>query len=342
MRQSVWKNIIALLAALLVAALPSGCVPFSRYQFIRNAEYNQESTELPLTPVQSEKAQRQSYTLYFRYEDENYLAGEQRMLSASEDKRIEKVLLQDMIQNGPSAGSVKLKPVINPKTSVLSVSENREYLYITLSREFLEPISDEIPANWAGDEKWREQVYAERRLAVMAIVNTLTELGQYSRIQILVDTDNTGQGTRPTWEMLGFVRGDPEQDAQLAEPLSRDQSMVLTPRNTLNLLLKRFGEKNWKAVDAFIAQNDPRGYTKPPTEEMIAMLGMLDISLVSYEIHDEMVSNDGQSAVITVSYVFQLKDGNSFSIDRASMRMIRENSIWKMVYSSINQLISNA
>jgi hypothetical protein len=210
--------------------------------------------------------------LYFRYGREEYLACEQRLLTVSEDKSIERVLLQEMIKNGPSAGNQYLEPVINSKTSVISVSSNREYLYITLSREFLDPVSSEAPGNWKDDPTWRETVYRERRLATMAIVNTMTELGEYSRIQILIDTDGTGQGVRPTREMLGFVGDDETQNAQLMGPLARDQSIVLTPGNTLSLFMKRFTEKDWTGVNELLARDDQYGNAKPSTMK-VSLLG---------------------------------------------------------------------
>lgn len=329
--------------ALLLCALLAGCMPLAYSGAEGGTATAQESdTAVPLTPVQSVDVQRQSYTLYFRYGGEEYLAGEQRLLPVSEDKPIERVLLQEMIKNGPSAGSLYLEPVINPKTSVISVSSNREYLYITLSREFLDPISGEAPGNWEEDPAWREAVYTERRLAVMAIVNTMTELGEYSRIQILIDTDGTKQGVRPTREMLGFAGDDKTQNAQLMGPLTRDPSMVLTPGNTLSLIMKRFSEKDWTGVDEIIARDDQYGNVKPSTDEVVGMLAVLDISLTGYAITGEMVSNDGQSAVVTVSYEFQLKNGSTYTHDDVSMRMEREDSVWKLVYPSISQLLNNA
>jgi hypothetical protein len=158
-RKKIW---VQASGALLLCALLAGCMPFSMFQDATGktgtSASDGNSTAVPLTPVQSVDVQRKSYTLYFRYGREEYLACEQRLLTVSEDKSIERVLLQEMIKNGPSAGNQYLEPVINSKTSVISVSSNREYLYITLSREFLDPVSSEAPGNWKDDPTWRETV----------------------------------------------------------------------------------------------------------------------------------------------------------------------------------------
>ena len=48
---------------------------------------------------------------------------------------------------------------------------------------------------------------------------------------------------------------------------------------------------------------------------------------------------DGQSAVGTVSYEVQSRDGNRFSNAHVPLRMIRENGLWKVSYYSIYQLL---
>lgn len=301
----------------------------------RNLSSVGDNSAASLQPEKQSQLQN-IYTLYFGYTGQGYLVSEQHTLSISDGKQVEAEVVRALI-SGPANKSNELEALINPQTRVVSITSNKDYIYITLSKEFLEPVN--MPANWQEDAGLTNQVNQMRRLAVYSIVNTVTELGKFSRVQILVDVNGTGEGQRPTRQMMGFVN-DGTDPQQLMEPLMRENKVILCPSNMMELVLTAFGNKEWKKVDGYIAQADPNDVSRPVSGEMIAALSLANLTLLGHSVVSEQIANDGQTAVVTVSYEVQSRDGNRFSNENVPLRMIREDGIWKVSYSSVYQLLN--
>lgn len=326
------RTAAAVLFCLLMSAwMLSGC---GALPLERNLSPIGGDSAASLQPEKQSQLQN-TYTLYFGYTGQNYLVAEQRTLSIADGKQVEAEVVRALI-NGPAGKSGEIQPLINTQTRVLSVTSNKDYIYITLSKEFLEPVN--MPSNWQEDEALTSQVYLKRRLAVYSIVNTVTELGKFSRVQLLVDVNGTGEGQRPTRQMMGFVN-DGTDPQQLMEPLMRENQLILGPSTMMELVLTAFGNKEWKKIDGYIAVEDPNVVARPDSAAMIAALSMANLTLLSHTVEGEQVAIDGQSAVVTVSYEVQSRDGNRFSNAHVPLRMIRENGLWKVSYYSIYQLL---
>ena len=91
----------------------------------------------------------------------------------------------------------------------MSVKEQSGYLSVTLSEKFLEKMSQSI-----------ESEEMRRRLAVQSIVNSITSIGNYSRVLILIDESGNGNGERLTYAEAGWE----DKGERTIEPLSLDDS----------------------------------------------------------------------------------------------------------------------
>jgi hypothetical protein len=69
---------------------------------------------------------------------------------------------------------------------------------------------------------------------------------------------------------------------------------------------------------------------------------MLDAALISYDLYDEVVSSDGQSALVLMDYKIQVRSSTVYEKSRISMRLIKENGMWRLVYDSLGQLLNSA
>ena len=168
---------------------------------------NQNKQAQDTTPILAGDTTEQkpvSCMVYFAYADKYILADQQHLVSVPETKRAEEIFLQELIA-GPKTTSISLQPVINPNTRVVSVSDNNGLLFVTLSSQFFTPLSG-VPENWQQSGEWSQAVMRQRRLALYAIVNTLTQTGKYSKVQLYIDYTDSGQGERPYTRRNGLWR----------------------------------------------------------------------------------------------------------------------------------------
>ncbi len=106
--------------------------------------------------------------LYFTSYDGNYLIGVYRNKFYSTSMPLERFVVDELIA-GPS-GVEGLYPSINPQTSVLNISTKDGVCYVNLSSDFLIPYGN-VPTS----------------VAVLSIVNSLCDLPNVDKVQIMVD-----------------------------------------------------------------------------------------------------------------------------------------------------------
>jgi len=306
-----------------------------------NRQGGQEGNAPPISPL-SEKVSNEEMdvTLFFRYDQEDYLASDTRTIKVVAIERVEKVVVEELIK-GPNPGKLELTPLIHPSTKVVAVSDNNDYLFITLSREFLEPPM-EVPENWQEDKNWVEEVNRTRKLAVYSIVNTLTELGRFNRVQILIQRDiDDERGERPKRKEMGFTDGNEEQQNTLLEPLARNTELILTPINTVEAMLNAFMEKDWGKVYQYTASKDANNISKPEDNDFKSTMSSLDPTLENFQVRDEHVSNDGQNALVTIDFSIKMKDGKVFEKTYIPIKLVREKEIWKVIFPSLSSIYEN-
>ncbi|MGI6174590.1 MAG: GerMN domain-containing protein [Christensenellales bacterium] len=276
-------------------------------------------------------------TLYFPYNDENVmlrlLASDTRKIKIAPNERLDMAVLKDLIK-GPSADKDHLIPCINASTQVVSLEVRGDILYVTLSREFLEPMSD-FPADWETDALWRELKDARQEMATYAVVNTLLQLGQgYSSVQFLIDRLGSGVGERPTRGELGFV-GDANQ-IQLAEPMARFDDVTLTPEKTTQLVFNYMVNGSWVETYEFVAQ----GSGKPSYDEAVQQHSIESYAMERFEILDQTSSLDGNSVTVFVSYRMRTHQGSVVEKTNKPIRLVQENELWKFTYDSFKSLFT--
>ena len=272
-----------------------------------------------------------SCMIYFSYADRDYLVGQQHLVSVPETSRAEEIFLQELI-SGPKTTSSDLQPVINQNTRVVSVSDNNGLLFVTLSSHFLTPLSG-VPENWTESAEWSELVLRQRRLALYAIVDTLTQTGKYSKVQLYIDYSDSGQGERPTRGEMGFTG---ENSEKLLEPVGRNADIIFGPETAVTLFLKSFAEKNWEDAAIFAVDENQVSSTQTLADE----LSLLDMTLADYEITSSTVSYDGQSAIVTINYFIRAKDGVEYENTNVSLKIVRIDDIWKISYISLDQFLN--
>jgi hypothetical protein len=316
-------RLIVLLIVLSVVFSSCSVLPSMR-------ENREETTKINPLPEAANKIGKE-VTLYFRYIDENMLAGETRNIDVPVNERIEMTVLNEIF-NGPSQDSQELFAVIPENASIVSVSDSGDYLFVTLSAEFIS--ESKLAAVQIEDEEAYTKAKEEMNLCIYSVVNTLIELGGFSRIQILIDTNDSGRGERIKLIDIGV---ESLEGASL-EPLGWDGSLILNPENTVGLLLEVFGKRDFEKLYSLIAYNDSENINSPSKDEFIGNLSSLETSIEEHSVLDSKVSADGQSVIVPVSFTQKNKNGDTITKDNIILKLRRERNLWKVEYSSFKNV----
>lgn len=314
------KKIIAVCMAAGICmsiALLTGCSNF--------AASNNDSQTVDINPLGEAAAKdSEEVSLYFGYQDTGMLIGETREIEIPVNEKREEAILKELIK-GPSVTSSEFTQLINPETQVVNVSDTGDFLFVTLSREFLMPVDN---TGSTGESETKVNP-----LAVYSIVNTLVEQGQFSRIQILVDTDGTGNGQRVSLSQVGL-----EGEGTL-EPLGRNGEIILTPQNTMEQMLSLMEKKDFQGLYNFIAYSDSYQITKPELDEFVTSCINSNVALKEYQIIDSNVTASAQNVVIMVDYTYDKGDETTEKTN-IPVKMVRENDVWKMTNSTFEKMFS--
>lgn len=128
-----------------------------------------------------------------------------------------------------------------------------------------------------------------------ALVNAITELGTYTHIYLLVD-DGSGQGVRILREQVGYL-----VNGQLPlEPMVRNANIILTPYSLVQLVMEAMSARQWQSMSRYVAWDGA-------AQDLSSKL--LQQTVLQYHVDGEQVSEDGQSAVVTLSVTLKNADG---------------------------------
>lgn len=324
-------------AAIASCLLTAGCDAFLMGGVTEQPAPNDapQSALVPINPNPSTGREQAMVTLYYRYRDEAVLAPDARLIAVPAGERAETAAIEELLR-GPAADRTEMQAVFAQNTRLVSVTDSQDTLFVTLSKEMLDLPAD-VPEGWQEQPVWRETVNTRRRLALYAIVNTVTGMGLYSRVQILVDMGD-GQGERVRRSQVGFA-GEPG-DSQLLEPLGLKADLILTPKNTLLQAMRAAEAKDWERLYYYLssqADGNAQNYT---LQEFINWGASWNGSLSFYQVHDELVAYDGQTALVTLDMRMTLKDGGMLEKTDVPMRLVQENGLWKVYYPSLQTLFA--
>lgn len=269
-------------------------------------------------------------TLYFGYMKEDLLAGEARKINVPVNEKTEKAVINALIA-GPSADRDKLSGLFWGDVKLVKVDSNADILFVTLSNDFVStnPVKVSLESGAIADQK---------KLAILSIVNTIVEMGNYSSVQIEVDREGGKIGERITEYEAGWS-GD---TSTYLEPLGWSGDVVLTPEKTLQEALTSFQNKDWTRLYDFTAYNSPDGTVKPDLTGFSGALSGQGNILESYNVIGTNVSYNGQTAVVMMDYTINTRTGDTITKTDIPVVMVRENDIWALSYTSLVKVLVNA
>lgn len=313
------KTIILILLSLLFALVGcSASVPSPPAQNVPDINPKAETANKDMVDV----------ALYFCYEGEKLLASETRTIEVPVSDSLEAAVVRALI-GGPSPQRDELVGLFWDGVRLVSIDSNADIFFVTLSEEFV-TTEPEIKVLDDGN------VQDRKKLAIYSIVNTIVEMGKYSKVQIYVDRQ-AGVGQRITQAEAGWSTDSTDH----LEPVVRDQTLILTPENTLVQALDSFSKKDWTRLYNFTAYANPDGTIKPDISEFSEALAATGNVLDSFNVTDTNVAYNGQSAVVMLDYTIRGRGGDAVPRDSIAVVLVREGEIWKLTYSSLVDVLIN-
>lgn len=316
-----FKKIICIVLCMIFGVGVAACFP-------QNAEPTasvSEDASIQINPLpETVSKDKSTARLYFGYMQEPLLVGETRIFSVPINENADAAIIKELIK-GPSTTRADFMPLINAETKVTNVRSEGTYLFVTLSKEFLQPPEDQLTEENDLYEKTRKM------LAVYSIVNALIEQGNYSRVQILIDEEGTGNG-RPLTLAEAGMEGEGTIDA-----LERKGELDLNGPNTLREIMKCIENKSWDMLYSYISYKNLYGEDKPSVEDFKNEITAAKPVVSDYTVGDEILSADSISEVVMASYTLKLRDGDAKTISNVPLRLILENDVWKMTYTTFKR-----
>ena len=281
-------------------------------------------TSLPAPVAEALPAEENRAVLWFRFGAEPYLAPEARIIATVSTDNYALALLRALAE-GPGAASTELRSLFPQGTQVLACAQSGRVMFVTLSKHILNSYADE-PASWRDDPYWAAEVPLRRQLCMQSIAATLTENCPVDTVVILVDQSTT--------DSLRLRKGyyTLDGDPSLAEPLTRDEALLLTPARTAEVVLQCWQESDWARLYRYVARTDPDTGTERPTEaDFAAMMAegkrLLHATAQGGSVH-------GSSAIFTVSGAY-LDAGAEKAFTGMVLRLTQEKGVWRVGLSQL-------
>lgn len=273
---------------------------------------------------------RQTVTLYFRYLETDLLAREQREISYSRSQLPAMAIAAALIE-GPGSLSPWLNPLFPPGTQVLSAMSEDDRLFLTFNEALMGRYSDEALVQNA--EYRQGEGLLRRRLAMASLVNSLTESGLYSSVQVLVRGE-----TYVASSMRLSQRYYLEDSNELPPPLHRQEGYVLSPRSATNLFMAAWLSDNWQPGLKLVRSHIP-GEAIPAEHELLQLVARAP-RLLSYDISPGIVAMDGQSAVVCLNYSVLLPNGQERHKECLPLSLQLKDGLYTIPYDAMLRLLA--
>ncbi len=305
---------IALFALCSTLLLCVGC------QSIR--ESSPETKYMPqINPYSKNSGSMQSVTLYFPVMGEPYLSSYTTSIEVHADAgdTLQDALLRELAK-GPAQG-LSLEAVFSNNLRKESVLRSGSQLSIVLSKELLS-----IGEGTSSDSATR------KKLAIYAIVNTLTGNGDISQVQILVDTEGNGKGKAPSRQQVGFM--DSDQNEALG-PLGFSNTWLLTPSAAAQIVLDAGKSKDAERMMRMLNSS----VLVPDAATLKSELQKSNVLLVDYFIANVLLSADSLQATVYVDITYEMMNGTLKQAFNQPITLKRERGMWKVDYQSVEPLL---
>ena len=321
MKKRKWAA--ALMSMALATAMISGCS-------VIKEEISHSIYQPQINPLAGQNiSETITSNFYYVVEGENQLASVSQTIDVASGETREEAVLRTLLQGPPQ--NMGLASALPEGTEVVSVSLDGQTLNVTMNNRFLTS-TPVVMSDGTVSESAAEQTAMKNRLALYAVVNSLAELDPFIQLQILVDKDKTGKGTRPTRLEVGLT-GTGENS--VLEPLGKNNDLLLTPKTAVEIVMDGAMSNDKQRASRLLSGS----FDLTNAEALQAKAEQARGAVDSYQIVDVSMAEDGQSAVVYVDVTQTMKDGQSQKLYNQAISVKRDTGIWKVEVESIEPIL---
>ena len=294
-----------MLLAAVIMLLLTACAP------------EEGGTQIPPDP-EAAASEEEYVVLFFGDQTGKYLVKEHRKLSVPVNQTLEERIVEELVKGPASSVGGKLS-LINPECRVTAVAVNDDVVTVTFDQHFLD---------WSFfGAKSRAQLERLKYLAVYSVVDTLVEATGYPKVQILIDKESSGVGSRLMCDQVGFM----QESGKILGQLTWEGSVCLGPENTMSTFMDALKSGNYEEAYSIFAYSDSKLSDKPSSSYFSALLEG-NFELESYEIQGISINYRNEYCCVIVD--FSVRHGSTRrSFYSIPIRLVHENDIWKLEYS---------
>ena len=300
------KKLLLLLFALLLTGCAADPLPKTAQPLPPEVEALQPTAPETLTVSDT-------VTLWFRYLDEPLLAPETRAIALSPDQPMEYALIAALL-SGPDIQSTELTELFPAGTRLLSTVRQGRTLFVTLSREIMNGYPDE-PTLWQDDPYWAAEMPLRRRLCMQSLIATVTENCDVDVVQVLLE--QRGEVT-DSLRLRQRYYLDTDDDRLLADPLIRDDGLLLSPGTAMTTVLSLWQQRDWTRLTRYVITDD----AETLTDALDSLPGLLDYSLSGPTL-------TGHTATFTLTARLRVPLG-TYTRSGRILRLREEHGLWRI------------
>lgn len=319
------KRIILLLIIIVLTVSLVSCTGFVIHELdgVDNQNVGDQISPVP----EYNQSTSSSVNLYYGYLDEQFLVCDTREIKMDENEELEYQVIDELIK-GLKESNSSLTTLINSNTRIVDISDNDNYLFITLSNDFLNPPDD------FRNSGMKENV--RRYLAFYSIINTIVEYSNYDYVQIFIDRDGTGSGSPITYEECGL------SGEESIEPKGRNGSIILNEENTMREILNSLESKDWSRLYDFISYKDNDGSDRPAFSDFRNAITADNASISDSAVIGSAWPTDGIHNKVFVDFTVATDNTQPTAKSDVSVELVRERSLWKITYSEFLETFINS
>jgi len=266
-------------------------------------------------------------TLYFRYRSSDLLGRELRAISVPVNGPYELSIVRALL-DGPGSLSPHLSPLFPPGTQALSAVAESGTLFVTFNESIMGHYPDE-PLIMTPDYRQGEGTL-RRQIAMAGLVNTLTELGRYRAVQVLVRGE-----TYIAASMRLSMRYYLQDSDALPDPLVRQEAYIQSPQTAAQALLSASQSNDWTSCYPLLIS----GTQMLPSEHELIQVVSQAPTVLDYVLTAGTVALDGQSAIVCVDYTLRRSNGSTQAIKALPLKVLLIDGIYRIPYESLRQLL---
>ncbi len=283
--------------------------------------YINESEGDKISPLEEElvASRSASIPLYFRFYSEEMLVRLPISIETGQHQKPEYFAINALF-SGPTSSLGEAKGCFGNQTNLVSLDDNGDHLYVTLSSGFLLDTK-------ANDD---EQTRTNRRLALYSIVNTVCEMGSYRAVQIFISSEQGAR--RPNAYEMGISFVD---DGSALGPLTRSTELILTPSNVAKQALKHYSALEWSKLYHYLSDSADAQKKLPILEEMINEFEYKNLILSEFVAEDNYTfSEDGRSAIVQITLKVRSQNSAQYTVEGFPLELVQKNSCWYVCFES--------